>query len=188
MNPVFLSVQFVYWLALATWLGSLMFVAITTPIIFRTVRENDPTLPMVLSVNLEGEHSTVLAGSIVANVLQALVRIQLLCAGVLILGMIAQWWALYSTQLAPLAIRTALLVAASGLLIYDWKVVSPRIFRHRQEYIDNADNPEKADAARQLFNRYQREGITVMMLSLFAIMGLLLFSVGISTAQSIIMK
>ena len=42
-----------YWVALATWFGSAAFVAVAAPIIFRVIRESDPTLPGVLSVNLD---------------------------------------------------------------------------------------------------------------------------------------
>ena len=47
MNGVgiaFPLVQTLYWLALATWFGGVMFVAIAAPIIFRTVRESRPTI------------------------------------------------------------------------------------------------------------------------------------------------
>ena len=59
---LFQLVQIVYWLALATWFGGVLFVAIAAPAVFRTVRENNPVLPHVLSVNLEGQHGTLLAG------------------------------------------------------------------------------------------------------------------------------
>jgi hypothetical protein len=183
MDP-FLFVQFFYWLSLSTWFGGVLFVTIAAPIIFRTIRESDPTLPTVLSVNLEGQHATLLAGSIVANVLAAMMRVQLTCAGVLALTLIAQWRFLFSLQLGLLTIRTALYLVAVVLLIYDWRVVSPRIFKFRQEYIDHADEPEVANPAKERFDRYHRESITVLMLSLGALLGLVLFSAGISTAVS----
>jgi hypothetical protein len=58
-------VSILYWLSLSTWFGAAVFVAVAAPSIIRTVRENDPLLPTVLSVNLEGQHGTLLAGSIV---------------------------------------------------------------------------------------------------------------------------
>src|SRR3954454_21167129 len=63
-SDLYQIVQIVYWLALATWFGGVLFVAISAPVILRTVRENNPILPHVLSVNLEGQHATLLAGSI----------------------------------------------------------------------------------------------------------------------------
>ena len=62
---LFQLVQIVYWLSLATWFGGALFVAMAVPAIFRTVGENNPVLPHVLSVNLEGQHGTLLSGSIV---------------------------------------------------------------------------------------------------------------------------
>jgi hypothetical protein len=186
MDPAFMFIQFLYWLPLATWFGGVMFVTVAAPIIFRTIRESDPTLPMVLSVNLEGQHATLLAGSIVANLLATTMRIQLACAAVLLLAFIGQWVVLFHLQLGSLLIRSALFLIAIVLLIYDWKVVSPRIFKFRQEYIDHADEMEVANAAKEQFDRYHRESITVLMIELFALLGLVLFSAGISTAQSLV--
>ncbi len=182
MTPAFTIVQIFYWLALATWFGGVMFVTVAAPIIFRTIRESDPTLPTVLSVNLEGQHGTLLAGSIVANLLAVLVRVQLICAAVLVVCLIAQWILL--TQLGLLILRTCLIVIAGGLLLYDWRVVTPGIFRLRQEYIDHADEPEIANPAKDQFDHYHRESITVLMVQLFALLGLVLFSAGISTAHT----
>src|SRR6476646_1861799 len=92
MDWAFTLNQILYWLALATWFGGVLFIAIAAPIIFRTVRESDPMLPTVLSVNLEGQHGTLLAGSIVANLLAALVRIELACAAAAGVAIVAQWF------------------------------------------------------------------------------------------------
>ena len=77
-----------------------------------------------------------------------------------------------------------LFIVAVALLIYDWRVVSPRIFEHRQKYIDHADEPEIANPAKEQFDRLHHESVTVLMLELGALLGLVLFSAGISTAQS----
>src|SRR3954469_4279890 len=66
---MFQLVQSIYWIALSAWLGGGVFVAMAAPVIFRTVREADPTLPKVLSVNMEGQHATLLAGTIVGDLL-----------------------------------------------------------------------------------------------------------------------
>src|SRR3954471_3269622 len=83
--------QSVYWLALATWFGGGLFVVVASPIILRTIRENEPIIPSVLSVNLEGQHGILLAGSIVGNLLAYLVRVQLACAAALFVALVAQW-------------------------------------------------------------------------------------------------
>ena len=81
---LFQLVQIVYWLALSTWFGGVLFVAMAAPVIFRTVRENNPVLPHVLSVNLEGQHGTLLAGSIVGSLLARLAWVQLACGGIIV--------------------------------------------------------------------------------------------------------
>src|SRR5579871_6169371 len=91
-------VQIFYWLALATWFGGVLFISVAAPVIFRTVRESDPTLPTVLSVNLEGQHATLLAGSIVANLLATMMRVQLACAALLVLAFVGQWVTLLHLQ------------------------------------------------------------------------------------------
>src|SRR5262245_43161178 len=89
---MFQAIQVAYWLALSTWFGGVLFIAIAAPIIFRTVRDADPTLPKVLSVNLESQHSSLLAGTIVTNLMEMLTRIHMLCAAVLLLSIIGQWF------------------------------------------------------------------------------------------------
>ena len=65
--------QIVYWLALATWFGGVVFVALSAPVVFNTVRQSNPILPRVLSVNVEDQHATLLDGTIVGNLIAPLV-------------------------------------------------------------------------------------------------------------------
>ncbi|WP_428937435.1 DUF4149 domain-containing protein [Fontivita pretiosa] len=181
---MFQAIQIAYWLALSTWFGGVLFIAVAAPVIFRTVREADPTLPKVLSVNLEGQHSTLLAGTIVGNLLAVLSRIQLLCAGVLFVAILGQWFYIDrhgAALLFPL-IRTAIYLAAVALVIYDWRVVWPRIQKYRQQYIDHADEPEIANPAKEQFDRYHMESITVLRNVLFLLLGMILFSANIRPA------
>jgi hypothetical protein len=171
-------IQTLYWLALSTWFGGAMFIAVAAPIIFRTIADHDPTLPKVLSVNLDGQHSTLLAGSIVASLLRVLTWIQLGCAAALLLALLGQWILLVhvgASMLIPL-LRTALYLAAAVLLIYHWQFVWPRINRYRQEYLDNADTPDIANPAKDQFDRYHRESVNVLMLQLCLLLGMILFS------------
>lgn len=182
---LFPIVQIVYWLSLATWFGGVLFIAIAAPIIFRTVREQQPLLPTVLSVNLENQHGDLLAGSIVANLLAMLSRVQLLCSGGVFLGQLGQWFIIDRGNPGPLTqmiLRTVLYLAATTLVIYDWRVVWPRISKYRQEYLDHADEPDVANPAKDLFDRYQREGLNVLMVIVLLLLGLVLFSGGITPA------
>lgn len=175
---MFPAIQIAYWLALSTWFGGVLFIAIAAPIIFRTIREADPTLPKVLSVNLEGQHATLLAGTIVANLLQILSRIQLVCAAVLLVTMVGQWFFVDRTMPAVVMpiMRSALLVGAVGMLIYDWWIVWPRIQNYRQEYIDHADEPDIANPAKEQFDRYHQESVNILRNILFCLLGIILFS------------
>ncbi len=177
---LFQLVQIVYWLALATWFGGVLFVAIAAPIIFRTVCESNPILPTVLSVNLENQHGTLLAGSIVANLLNMLVRVSLVCAAALLLALAGQWFLL--PRGVPAFARTALFVTAVAFSIYDWRVVGPRIDKFRRAYIEHADDPELANPAKEQFDHYHQESITVLMIVLFLLLGMVLFSADISRA------
>jgi hypothetical protein len=175
---MFQAVQIAYWLALSTWFGCVLFLAIAAPIIFRTVREADPTLPKVLSVNLEGQHGTLLAGTIVGNLLDMLSRVQMICAAVLLLAIIGQWFfvSLAGPGIILPILRAALYLAAVALVIYDWRVVWPRIQKYRNEYIDHADEPEIANPAKEEFDRYHAESVMILRNVLFLLLGIILFS------------
>jgi hypothetical protein len=178
----FSLLQIVYWIELATWFGGVLFIAIAAPIIFKTVKENNPILPTVLSVNLEGQHGLLLAGTIVSNLIANLLRIEMICAGGMLIGLIGQWF-LSDTRgenwLLPL-IRSGMYLAAVGFAIFDWRVIWPQITRHRDEYIDHADEPEIANPANDEFNRYQRESELLLRIRLALLLGLILFSSSIT--------
>lgn len=174
----FQLVQTIYWAALATWFGGVLFVAIMAPVIFRTVREFRPIIPTVLSVNLENEHGSLLGGAIVGNILRLLSGIQLGCAAALVLSMVAQYFVMsdVAANRASLFIRAALLVAAIGLVAYDRWSLWPKMWQSRQEYIDHADEPEVANAAKDRYDELHREAVRVLLivlglLSLIVVLG-----------------
>lgn len=185
--PLFELVQIVYWVALATWFGGVLFVAVSAPVIFRTVREANPLLPTVLSVNLEGQHSTLLAGSIVANLIAMLRRFELGCAGAIAITMavqLARGWQDWAAGVP----RATMYVAAVVLVIYDWRVVWPKIEKYRQQYIDHADEPEVANPARDQFDRYHRESVLVLTAICALLLGIIVFSSNISQARTFISR
>jgi hypothetical protein len=174
-------VQMVYWLCVAGWFGVVLFAAMATPVIFRTVEEADPTLPTVLSVNLDAQHGTLLAMTIVSNVLSKLVYVQLVCAVGVLVAIIGQWvlLSLAGPQLVMAVIRSVLFLAATGLLLYGWLGLWPRAARQRQAYIDNADDVEKAQAARAQLTRTQRESEFVQLAIATVLSALILFGAGV---------
>jgi hypothetical protein len=174
--PFILQVaQIVYWLSLSTWFGCVLFLGIAAPIIFRTVQEGDPLLPTVLSVNLEGQHGTLLAGSIVSNLIAMLIRIEWICALALVPAMIVQALAL-STHTSMMVVRFVLYCLSVLVLLYQWWVLVPRTAEARKKYIDHADEPEVANPAKDQFDRYHGESVTALTALLFLLLGLVLLS------------
>jgi hypothetical protein len=181
----FTLLQIIYWIALATWFGVVLFIHIAVPIIFKSVSEHNPILPMVLSVNLEGQHGSLLAGTIVANLISQLKRIELICAGGLAIGLIGQW-ALSDiggqNWLFPL-LRTAMFIAALGLVLFDWTVIWPKLTLFRDQYIAHADEPDVANPANDEFNRYQRESEFLLKIRLALLLALVPFSANVRPRQ-----
>jgi hypothetical protein len=178
----FSLVQILYWIGLSTWFGGVLFIAIAAPIVFRVVKEANPILPTVLSVNLEGQHSSLLAGTIVTNLISQLVVVELICAGVLLPGIVGHWWLTDVSQqnwLLPL-VRTGMYVGLVGFVAYDWRVLWPKINRFRNEYIEHADEPDVANPANDEFNRLQQESELLLRIRLALLLGLILFSASIS--------
>lgn len=175
-------VQILYWIALSTAFGGALFVAIAAPVVFRTVREAEPVLPSVLSVNLEGQHGTMLAGTIVSNLLVSLGWVQAMCGGVLLLTLVAQFFLadMSGSNLTAMLIRTAMFIAAAVVAAYDRLIVWPRIQRYRQQYIDHADEPEVANPARDQFDREHRRSVNLLGAVLFLLLGMILFSANIT--------
>jgi hypothetical protein len=178
---IFQLVQFLYWLALATWFGGALFITIASRIIFKTVQDNNPILPHVLSVNLEGQHGTLLAGTIMGNILTTFYRIEVGCCGVLIVTMAAQCFFIDvhdPAVMLPTIVRAALLIGAGAVVVYDWRYIWPRMWRYRQEFLDNADEPDKANPAKDQFDHFQKESVTLLAVLLFLLLGMVLFSGG----------
>jgi hypothetical protein len=178
---VFDLIQILHWLALSTWFGGVLFIAIAAPIIVRGVRDSNPVMTSILSVNLEGQHGTLMAGSIIAQIMSVLVRVELACAAVLLVALIGHWVLLprSGTDLVMQIVRSALYVAAVGLLLYQWRIVWPRMWKNRQEYIDHADEPDVANPALDRFERYQGELANVLIMLLAVLLGMVLFSAAI---------
>jgi hypothetical protein len=181
---LFQCVQILYWMALSTWFGAVLFAALSAPIIFRTVRESNPVLPDVLSVNLDNQHSTLLAGTIVTNILRRLVYLELICGGVLlialaihpfIINMSGAAGVLSSNQTAAM-LRSLMFLGATAAVLFDWLVVWPKLLKSRALYIEHADEPEVANPAKDEFDREHHRSVSVMSIVLFLLLGMILFS------------
>ena len=183
---LFEFVQILYWLSLSTWFGGVLFVLLAPPIIHKTVRESNPLLPLVLSVNLEGQHGTLLAGSIVSNLLGPVIKTELVCAAGMFVAIVGQWLhaTAYGLDLTVPILRSAMFLAAVIFVVYNYRSVWPKALHYRQEYLDNADDPDKANPALDLFDRYQNESLTTVRNVLFLLLGIILFSANIGSATA----
>jgi hypothetical protein len=175
---VFELVQIIYWLALSTWFGGVLFIAVAAPIIFRSVREMNPLLPNVLSVNLQGQHGELVAGTIVGHLLSRLALIEMACAGALLVVLIMHPFVIDTSDAnrIPAILRTLMFIAAAALVLIDRFVLWPKIWKARQEYLDHADEPEIANPAKDRFDEEQRRSVMLMQAVLFLLLGMILFS------------
>lgn len=185
-EAAFLIVQIAYWIALATWFGGVLFIVVANPIVFRTVRDADPTLPKVISVNLDGQHSTLLAGTIMGDLLRTVIHVMLVCDAVLVPTLIIQFFVINMSNPVTPILRTALFIAASALLIYLWRVGIPRAETYRTKYVESADEPDVANPALDQFDRYSKEIEQVMLFLLAALLMMILFSTDIRMVAAVV--
>jgi hypothetical protein len=187
---LFQMVQLLYWLALSTWFGSVLFIAMAAPIIFRTVRDNNPILSHVLSVNLDGQHSTLLAGKIVFNLIERLLSVEIICAAVVLLALIVQPFVidLGGDNKVSAIVRSILFVASAGVVFFDWQFVWPKIRADLQTYLDHADEPEIANPAKDRFDSEQRKSLVLLSAIVVLLSGMILFSVTISVPHLLMLS
>ncbi len=178
----FSLVQIIFWIALSTWLGGVLFIAIAAPIIFRTVKESNPIIPTVLAVNLDNQHGSLLAGTIVGNLISQLVRIELGCAGALLVAMGAHWKVIDTAAdaLLPAILRSAMYLLLVAIVIYEWRVLWPKIRKQREQYIDHADDPDVANPAKEEFDRLHKESVLLLLVRAALLIGMVVFSASIS--------
>jgi hypothetical protein len=175
----FQLVQILYWLALSMWFGGAMFIWVAVQVIHRTIRQANPMLPNVLSVNLDGQHSTLLAGTIVGNLVTILSRIEAGCAALLLVAIASQWALIDLSDPAvkmSAFLRSAFFIGATAVLVYDGWFLWPRIMKSRQAFIDNADDPDKANPENDKLEKLQRDSEMLLMILVFFLLGIILFS------------
>jgi hypothetical protein len=182
----FQIIQIVYWISLSTWFGSAVFIALAAPVIFKTVRENNPILTDILSVNLEGQHGTLLAGSIVVNLIQRLFRIELFCGGAILICLAIQPFVIdtHTESVAMIITRAVLFLAAVAVVLYDRQLLWPRLKLSRVEYIEHADEPDVANPARDRFDKDQRLSLLLLTVVVALLAGMILFSATIRAMPS----
>jgi hypothetical protein len=119
--------------------------------------------------------------------MEVLFRVELACAGAMLLALVAQWIVLHpmGRNLVPPVVRTALYLGAVVLLLYHWRVLWPRTWKKRQEYIEHADEPDVANAALEELDRLQGEIALVLFLLVTLLLGVIVFSASIAKPVAI---
>ncbi len=175
---IYSFIDAIYWMALSGWFGAVLVSALVWPVIHKTIVDADPTLPLILHSNLDKQHGTLLAGNVVGAVLKMLFRLELICAIVFLPLLGIKWFLVDKSQsaiLIPLLV-TGLYLLSTAFLVYGMFFVYPKVISHRQKYLDNADNPDIANAELDHFDRYSTELISIVRNLLFSVMGIVLFS------------
>jgi hypothetical protein len=149
------------------------------------VREMNPLLPNVLSVNLQGQHGELVAGTIVGSLLARLAQIEIVCAGALLVVLIMHPFVIETSDVnrVPAILRTLMFIGAAALVLVDRFILWPKIWRARQEYLDHADEPEIANPAKDQFDQEQRHSVMLMQAVLFLLLGMILFSGNITQSR-----
>ncbi len=165
-----------FWIALSVWLGGVLFIAMATPIIHMTCSEADPTIANIRSVNLEEQHGTLLAGTIMGRLLKQLGTVQLICAGICLISLMALAAAGNLNDRVTDALRALLLLAATGLALWERFTLSPRLMAARDEFVLYADEPELANPAKDRMDRLQEGSARLLMISAALLVGAVVFS------------
>ena len=171
-------VDAIFWLCLSTWFGTVLLSVVAPPIILKAIREADPTLPRVLSVNLDQQHSILLASNVIIDLLNTLFRLQTACVLVFLPALVGKWFLvdLHEKRIMLPIMVSALYVAGVFFHYYAWRVVLPKVTEHRAKFIEHADDPDIANAELDQFDKYSAEASNVIRNLLFVLLGLLLFS------------
>ena len=170
-----------YWLALSLWFGGSALLLLAVPGVLATVRDADPTLPGAINVDLEGQHAALLGGGVLEALRAVLLRAALPCAVAVAATLAAEWVLLLrggdaGPALLSQGIKTALFVAASGVLVYDWRFVGPKAAAARAAVMTAIRRPEGLDAARDGFERAHAESLLALQVGVAVLLGLVLFS------------
>jgi len=167
-----------YWLALGTWLGAMVMLAIAAATAFQVSREHGVTLP---SMQYEGSHlagrdAEVFAGHVVGGMIDKLAIVQMACAVLIFITLLLQLTAFRATlHLRPGSagnvLRVLLLVVVLALLKFDRIHVNPTIHEHRTAMYEPDISETAYTTARAAFDRYHKLSENVGKATVFLLIG-----------------
>ncbi len=178
---MFPLVQAIYWFGIAAWFGTAVAVLISINSIFRTIKEHDPTLPKVLSVNIDGDHATLLAIDLLVSLLKLLNLVAIFGGTLVMVGGVGQLFLAETggPRRVELILRGMLLLCSVLLVIYGWRFTTPKLARGLKTYIDQADDPEARSKNRDQIIRCYRDAVVATGALACTLGGLILFSANI---------
>lgn len=153
----------VYWLFLGIWAGSIVMLAVSAAITFRTVRDMQPSIgkPPYNDPALADRAAPILAGAVVGNSLHGLRAIQFICAVAVAICVILQCWVFAERLAGGVAgwvnlLRILVLAVPLLILAADQFVVTPRVWAQRVAMYDAGQSEEARREARGRFDRYHK--------------------------------
>jgi hypothetical protein len=170
-------IQTLYWAGLSAWFGGALFLLLAMPVLVRTHREHDPTLPRVLSVNLDRQHADLLSLSLFERIAPLLWSIAAVASMLIALGLVAQivQTALTGSALIFWIVRSVLFGVAVIAAAYDRFHLARVAARAFQLYINHADDPEQAIGHRDSLNRTHQTRVALLFLQTVLLLGVILF-------------
>lgn len=172
-----------YWLALGTWLGAMIMLALAAAAAFHVSREQGATLPSLqyATSHLQGRDAEVLAGHVVGRMIDHLAVLQMVCAVLIFLTLLLQL-TMFRAELhlragsAGNVLRVLLLVAALALLKFDRIHVNPTIHEHRAAMYETGISQQQYEVARAAFDRYHALSENVGKATVFILIGAMIAS------------
>ena len=161
------AVQGAYWLALGTWFGALIMLAIAAATTFQTVAEHRPLLAppgaaraTATMFEATAQSGTALAGTIVGRSIDRLRVLQWICAAAAVAALGLQHTA-FARRLPRSGLgqwmntlRVALVLLPALILVADTVHINPQLKQQRRIRNDVIATPAQAQAARASFDRY----------------------------------
>lgn len=172
-----------YYLALGTWFGAIVMLAIGAAATFQTVRAYEPTLHVAPwdHPELVAKGPSILAGAVVGASLKGLMVVQIICAIIVVIALIAQHtlFRQYLTR-TVLSVRNVvrLLLAAvpAGMLLLNIFWITPQILNHRDTMWDMNQPASVREKAKADFDGFHKLSERTTGLTAFALAGCVLVS------------
>lgn len=172
-----------YFLGLGTWFGAIVMLAISAAATFQTVRAFEPTLHVAPwnQPELASRAPSVLAGAIVGSSLNGLRVVQIICATIVILTLIAQHTLfrnyLSCTRFSKRNITRLLLIAVPVIvLLLNIFWITPNVLTHRDAMWDMTTSQAQRQQAQASFDRFHKLSERSVGMAAMALAGSVLIS------------